>query len=359
MSSGGFNLGDLLPLIIGGLGAANSFGFGGSGLTSALTGIPPQELNLLQQEGQLMGPEITQANMRNNVIGALFPQFMNNTLAVNPFASQQYINQADVMGQEGAQNIRTAGIPLADALQYIRQASGPLDVAQQSLFNMVPDIGTLRNTLEQFMNLGSPYYQQHQTAAMQENAQKFNDLSGQLRGTLNQAGFGASPTGLATAAQGDLARQAGQSMSQAYLQNLFQNENLQLSAAGMFPAVPQLENVESQGLQGIAQGRLAQGQGMTSIGGQDIAQGLGMANVGNLFNQAGQLSQGQQGLQLGKGQALSPAPFFANFPRMPNFPVNVGALPSMGTKGNGGGGGHWWNDIPVIGGLIGGIASLF
>lgn len=322
-----FDPGSLIPLIVGGLGIGNDFGLGGNGLTSALTGIPPQELQLLTDQHTLMSQESQQEAERANIIQTLFPQFQQQVSNINPAVVNPFL--ANINSEVGAGN------------QFIRSATPDLASAMTSFQSMTPEIDALSKLLQSRMNLGSPYYQQHQTEAFTSDAQKFNDMAGQLTGMLSRGGYGSSPTGLATAAMGDFSRGAGQTMSEDYLQNLFQNENTQLTAAGMFPQVPGL--------------RATQGQGESAVGGQVIGQGLAQGQLGNVESQAGQLALGGQGLQATKAGLLNPIPALKPVPRFPNFPVQVGASPSLKTQGNSGGGGGGG----ILGDIFGGIGTLF
>lgn len=322
---GGFDFGNIVNDLPGILGFLNGFGFGGNGLTSGLTGIPPQELQLLTDEHGLMGNELQQEMMRNNIIGTMFPQFLSNVNAINPGAVNPFINNINKLVSAGTGDINAA--------------TPDINAMVTGLEGMSPDINALDTMLQSRMNLGSPYYQQHQREAMTSDAQKFNQFAGQLTGMMAPSGFGSAPSGLATAELGDFTRGAGATTAEDYLQNLFQNENLSMTAAGMFPQVPQL--------------RATQAGGFGTAGGQRISQGLGMGQMANAEGGAGQLALGGQQLQATKAGLLNPIPAFKSFPRVPSFPVNVGALPGMGKSDSGGGGGG------ILGDIFGGIGALF
>lgn len=123
------------------------------------------------------------------------------------------------------------------------------------------------NTL---MNLGSPYYQQKQEEGFTQGVQQNQNAAAQARQGLQAQGYGYAPSGAMAAMLGGMNQQGAQSLSEQYLQNLFQNENLQMQGgqglaqiAAMFnpsslfgnvstPGTTQGPNTFAETLQGIA-----------------------------------------------------------------------------------------------------------
>ena len=83
----------------------------------------------------------------------------------------------------------------------------------------------------QLTNLGSPYYQQQQRSSFESGVQQNQNAAAQARQQLGASGYGYTPSGTAAATIGDMAQQGSQNLEQAFLQNLFQNEQMQLAGA--------------------------------------------------------------------------------------------------------------------------------
>jgi hypothetical protein len=83
----------------------------------------------------------------------------------------------------------------------------------------------------QLMNLGSPYYQQQQRASFTQGVQQQQNAAAQARQQLSASGYGYTPSGTSAATIGEMAQQGAQNQEQMFLQNLFQNEQLQMAGA--------------------------------------------------------------------------------------------------------------------------------
>lgn len=98
--------------------------------------------------------------------------------------------------------------------------------------------GPAADFFKQLMNLGSPYYQQQQRASEEEGVEQASNAAATARQQTASSGMGRTGSGADVASIGEQGIAESQNLSQMYLQNLFQNENLQMQA--------------SQGLAGLA-----------------------------------------------------------------------------------------------------------
>ena len=128
------------------------------------------------------------------------------------------------------------------------------------------------NFFKTLMNLGSPYYQQQQRASLEQGVNQGQNAAAQAKQQLNAAGYGAAPSGLEAATLGGVANNQANNLSQMFLQNLFQNENLQLQGAQGMAQIASMFNPAS-----LLTGINPQIQQPTNTG----AETLGA--VGNLF----------------------------------------------------------------------------
>jgi hypothetical protein len=99
--------------------------------------------------------------------------------------------------------------------------------------------GQAGNFFTNLMNLGSPYYQQQQQAGFTQGVQQNQNAGAQAKQQLQSQGYGYGPSGANAAMIGGMAQQGSQNLAEQYLQNLFQNEQMQGAGA--------------QGLAGLAQ----------------------------------------------------------------------------------------------------------
>lgn len=80
---------------------------------------------------------------------------------------------------------------------------------------------------KKLMDLGGPFYQQQQQAGFTQGVQQNQNAGAMTRQQINASGTGATPSGAGIAAIAGANQQGGQSLAEQFLQNLFQNENLQ------------------------------------------------------------------------------------------------------------------------------------
>lgn len=149
--------------------------------------------------------------------------------------------------------------------------------------------GQAANFFQNLMNLGSPYYQQHQTEGFNQQLNQNQNAAAMAKQQLASQGYGNTPSGANAAMIGGMNQAGAQSMAEQYLQNLFANEALQ-----------------SQGAAGIANlaGMFNPGQmlGGTSIGANVQAPPTFFQNfdamaqgIGSLMGGGGALAGGIQG----------------------------------------------------------------
>jgi len=102
--------------------------------------------------------------------------------------------------------------------------------------------GDAMSFFKQLMNLGSPYYKEQQRASLEQGVNDAQNTAAGSQQKLNAAGYGAAPSGLQAAMLGGEATGEANNLSQMYLQNLFQNENLQMGGAQGLASMAQLFN---------------------------------------------------------------------------------------------------------------------
>lgn len=140
------------------------------------------------------------------------------------------------------------------------------------------------NFLQQLMQQGSPYYQQHQTEAFNQGVNQNQNAAAMARQQLGAQGYGSTPSGANAAMIGGMQMQGAQSLAEQYLQNLFANEQLQQSAAGSLGNLAGMFN-PTQLLGGTSVGANIQQpsnffQNMSSV----------MGGIGSMFGGYGQTS---------------------------------------------------------------------
>src|SRR5262249_17442159 len=84
---------------------------------------------------------------------------------------------------------------------------------------------------KQLTDLGSPYYRQHQAEAFTQGNKANQDASALAQQQLAARGFGNTPSGANAAMIGGMAMQGSQNLAEQYLQNLFNNEQMQFAGA--------------------------------------------------------------------------------------------------------------------------------
>lgn len=137
------------------------------------------------------------------------------------------------------------------------------------------------NYFANLMNLGSPYYQQQQRASFEQGVGQNQNASAQAQQQINRQGYGYTPSGASAATIGGMNIAGGQNLAQLFLQNLFQNENLQSQAGSALAQLASLFNPsqltgQSTQVGGSTQGPSAAGQIGSILGG-----------IGSLFAPSG------------------------------------------------------------------------
>jgi hypothetical protein len=102
--------------------------------------------------------------------------------------------------------------------------------------------GQAADYYKNLMNLGSPYYKQKQQEAFTQGNQQNQNALGQAQDQLNASGYGSAPSGARAAMVGGMNQQGAQSLAEQYLQNLFQNENLQAQGASGMASMASMFN---------------------------------------------------------------------------------------------------------------------
>ena len=113
--------------------------------------------------------------------------------------------------------------------------------------------GPAADFFKQLMNLGSPYYQEKQRASFEQGTQQSQNAAAGANQRLAASGYGYAPSGLQAGVLGQEATGQAQNLSQMFLQNLFQNENMQALGAQGLSQMAQLFN-PSQLLGGTSAG---------------------------------------------------------------------------------------------------------
>jgi len=130
--------------------------------------------------------------------------------------------------------------------------------------------GPASDFFKQLMNLGSPYYKEQQRASLEQGVNQGQNAAANANQRLASSGYGYAPSGLQAGMLGQEATGQAQNLSQMFLQNLFQNENLQLQGAQGLSNLASLfnpANLTGQGTQSnIQQGQNTAAQMMGAIG---------------------------------------------------------------------------------------------
>jgi hypothetical protein len=91
--------------------------------------------------------------------------------------------------------------------------------------------GDAANFFKQLADLGSPFYKRKQQQTAEQGAKQASDASGQARQQIQASGTGYTPSGVGAAAFGGMAQAEAGNQEEAFLNNLFQNEQLQAMGA--------------------------------------------------------------------------------------------------------------------------------
>src|SRR6516225_2113632 len=203
-------------------------GMAGLSLPSLPSG--PQPLSYLGQTG------INQQNTAPNAsLGASAAQ--NPLGNISPFSvspTQQPSSQAGTLGNPAG--LANPGTNQKDAWRnqsYLNTLMQQQKMGIGNQFNqqMTALAQPAAGYFNQLTNLGSPYYQQQQRSSFESGVQQNQNAAAQARQQLAASGYGYTPSGTTAATIGDMAQQGSQNLEQAFLQNLFQNEQMQLAGA--------------------------------------------------------------------------------------------------------------------------------
>jgi hypothetical protein len=140
---------------------------------------------------------------------------------------------AGVASQSKEQGLQQTG--LNDQNQIASQEA----TDKQQIFNQ------LSSFYSPYLQSGSPYLQNIQSAASGQNAQQFNNAAGQFREQAQAQGTGYGPSGTTASGLSQLGAGAAQSGASNYLANLLNNEQVKfqaasgLNAAGTMAGSPQ------------------------------------------------------------------------------------------------------------------------
>jgi hypothetical protein len=91
--------------------------------------------------------------------------------------------------------------------------------------------GNAGDFFKQLTNLGSPFYQRKQQQSFEQGTKASQDAAAQSRQQLQASGQGYTPSGAGAAMFGGEAQAEAGNQEEAFLNNLFQNEQLQLAGA--------------------------------------------------------------------------------------------------------------------------------
>ena len=138
--------------------------------------------------------------------------------------------------------------------------------------------GQAGDFFKNLMNLGSPYYQQKQQEGFTQGVQENQNAAAMAKQQLGAQGYGSTPSGANAAMIGGMQQQGSQNLAEQYLQNLFQNEQMQMMGG--------------QGLAGMASMfNPTQLLGGTSIGATPEASSSFFQNFANMLSPIAQGGQ--------------------------------------------------------------------
>lgn len=118
-------------------------------------------------------------------------------------------------------------------------------------------LGTLSPFYQQWMQQGSPYYQQQQRSSFENTARQLANATAMAHQQQRSQGLPFAPTGGMAGLLGGQAAAGAQSLSTNYLQNLFNNAQLMQQAAGGLSGTLSQTNPASlfQGNQSVPSGQ--------------------------------------------------------------------------------------------------------
>lgn len=86
--------------------------------------------------------------------------------------------------------------------------------------------GPAMDFFKQLMNAGSPFYQRKQQQTFEQGSKAAQDAAGQARQAVTASGAGYGPSGVGAAMMGGMGQAEAGNQEEAFLNNLFQNEQL-------------------------------------------------------------------------------------------------------------------------------------
>ena len=142
-----------------------------------------------------------------------------------------------VAGKTGTQNPYGQGSRGGGDLTYnLAETNLQTGLAKNALIPwftqmMSGSAGPAMDFYRQLMNLGSPFYQRKQQATFEQGSKAAQDAAGMARQQLTASGAGYTPSGAGAAMFGGMGQAQAGNQEEAFLNNLFQNEQLQLMGA--------------------------------------------------------------------------------------------------------------------------------
>ena len=136
-------------------------------------------------------------------------------------------------------------------IKDIQRNAGNLNNQQGAFFNsLMPQWANTMQTAgnnagnfyNQLMNLGSPYYQQQQAATFGQGVQQGNNAASQARQQLQAQGQGYTGSGQMAAMLGGMGQAQAGNLNMNFLQNLFNNEQMQMQGAQGLSQIANLFN---------------------------------------------------------------------------------------------------------------------
>jgi hypothetical protein len=146
------------------------------------------------------------------------------------------------------------------------------------------------NFYGQLTNLGSPYYQQQQAANFTQGVQQGNNAAALARQQQQAQGTGYTPSGANAAMIGGMGQAQAGNLNMSFLQNLFNNEQMQLQGAAGLGQLASLFNPTT----------LATGQVSPSINQAQNTSAQMLSSIGSLLGGGG--SAGQTAYNIDQGQ---------------------------------------------------------
>lgn len=174
------------------------------------------------------GPSLFGAPSAPNLPSGGTPVGNAPTSTPNPFGFSNASNQGSIARNTQMENLLTAEDRNALIPFFTQMMSG--------------SAGPAMDFFKQLMNLGSPYYAQQQRASLEQGVNQGQNAAAGANQRLAASGYGYAPSGLQAGMLGQEATGQAQNLSQMFLQNLFQNENMQALGAQGLTSIASLFN---------------------------------------------------------------------------------------------------------------------